>query len=172
MAIKTKILPTSSAEISNSTQHITEHPDFIMQQSRGNLHVSQPSRDRQQQQQQQTEVDTATKRQAAREVIDILHEISILLVCGLFVSPPLSHILQTRILRQLPAVRGELRRKVILSAVIMLHGTLQRKTLSISHRSVYTLFRLIKIDYSTTWADKDSSRIHTSTVNSSRYASA
>ena len=55
-----------------------------MQQSRGSLQLShnqQPSRDRQQQ--QQTEVDTATKRQAAREVIDILHEISILLVCEL-----------------------------------------------------------------------------------------
>ena len=90
-----------------------------MQQSRGSLHVSQPSRDRQQQ--QQTEVDTATKRQAAREVIDILHEISILLVRDLFVSTPLSHILQTRIFRQLPAIRGELRRKVMLSALIILH---------------------------------------------------
>ncbi len=47
-------------------------------QSRNSLQISQPSRDRQEQ--QQAEIDTATKRQAAREVIDILHEISILLV--------------------------------------------------------------------------------------------
>ena len=85
-----------------------------MQHSRGSLHVSQPSRDRQQL--QQTEVDTATKRQAAREVIDTLHEISILLVRDLFVSTPLSHILQTRIFRQLPAVRGVSRRKIVFIA--------------------------------------------------------
>lgn len=64
-----------------------------MQQSRGSLqlfHNQQLSRDRQQQ--QQTDVDTATKRQAAREVIDILHEISILLVCDLLFSFILPHI--------------------------------------------------------------------------------
>jgi len=68
-------------------RHTLDNLNHAMQQSRGGLQLSQdqqPSRDRQQQQ-QQTEVDTATKRQAAREVIDILHEISILLVCEILV---------------------------------------------------------------------------------------